>query len=106
MGLDLTADPVRRLSVESARDVIGDIVARHAAEKLRLRVADGGEMFYDSASGPIEANELGTRTALEIGGRRWDPHFSAPLQAFRTASDALMPWLPPARRPRPTRRRP
>src|SRR5204863_2445348 len=111
MGLDLTADPVRRLSVErtrdtgvivasgpvtlaltdergvslrlavyrrtraidsldarrelfdgivsvtfGARDAIGDIVARHVGEKLRLRVADGGEVFYDSASWPIEAD--------------------------------------------------
>jgi diguanylate cyclase (GGDEF)-like protein/PAS domain S-box-containing protein len=148
LGLDLAADPVRRLSVErtrdtgaivasgpvtlsltdergislrlavyrrtrpldspetrrelfdgivsvtfSARDAIGDIVARHEAEKLRLRVADTGEMFYDSASGPIEADALSTHTALEIGGRRWDLQFSAPLQAFRTAGDALMPWL-------------
>ena len=148
LGLDLAADPVRRLSVErtrdtgqivasgpvtlaftdergvslrlavyrrtraldslerrrqlfdgivsvtfSAGDAIGDIVARHAAEKLRLRVVDTGEMFYDSASGPIEADALSTRTALEIGGRRWDLQFSAPLQAFRTAGDALMPWL-------------
>ena len=148
LGLDLAADPVRRLSVErtrdsglivasgpvtlaltdergvslrlavyrrtraidsldarrelfdgivsvtfGARDAIGDIVARHVGEKLRLRVADGGEGFYDSASGPIEAEALSTRTALEIGGRRWDLQFSAPLQAFRTAGDALMPWL-------------
>lgn len=147
-GLDLIADPVRRLSVErtrdsglivasgpvtlamtdergvslrlalyrgsgtlespqarrarfggivsvtfSARDAIGDIVARHAAEKLRLRVADSGEVFYDSASGAIAADALSSQTALEIGGRRWDLQFSAPLQAFRTASDALMPWL-------------
>ncbi|HET7362615.1 MAG TPA: EAL domain-containing protein [Burkholderiales bacterium] len=148
LGLDLVADPVRRLSVErtrdtgtivasgpvtlaltdergtslrlavyrrargldspearreffdgivsvtfGARDAIGDIVARHAADKLRLRVADTGEMFYDSASGPIEADALSTHTALEIGGRRWDLQFSAPLQAFRTAGDALTPWL-------------
>jgi diguanylate cyclase (GGDEF)-like protein/PAS domain S-box-containing protein len=148
LGLDLVADPVRRLSVErtrdtgvivasgpvtlaltdergislrlavyrrtraidslearrglfdgivsvtfGARDAIGDIVARHEAEKLRLRVADTGEVFYDSASGPIEADALSAHTALEIGGRRWDLQFSAPLQAFRTSGDALMPWL-------------
>ena len=148
LGLDVAADPVRRLSVErtrdtglivasgpvtlaltdergvslrlavyrrsgalespearravfdgivsvtfSARDAIGDIVARHAVEKLRLRVADSGEVFYDSASGPIEADALSTHTALDIGGRRWDLQFSAPLRAFRTTSDALMPWL-------------
>ena len=148
LGLDLVADPVRRLSVErtrdsglivasgpvtlaltdergvslrlavyrgtgvldspearrarfdgivsvtfGVRDAIGDIVARHAAEKLRLRVADAGEMFYDSAGGPLEADALSTHTALEIGGRRWDLQFSAPLQAFRSSSDALMPWL-------------
>ena len=148
LGLDLVADPVRRLSVErtrdsglivasgpvtlaltdergvslrlavyrgtraleslearrarfdgivsvtfGARDAIGDIVARHAAETLRLRVADSGEVFYDSASGPIEAGALSTHTALEIGGRRWDLQFSAPMQAFRTAGDALIPWF-------------
>ncbi|HYL25605.1 MAG TPA: diguanylate cyclase, partial [Burkholderiales bacterium] len=148
LGIDLAADPVRRLSVErtrdtglivasgpvtlsltdergvslrlavyrrtrardspearravfdgivsvtfSARDAIGDIVARHAPEKLRLRVADADEVFYDSASGAIQADELVTNTAVEIGGRTWDLHFSAPLQAFRTAGDALMPWL-------------
>ena len=148
LGLDLVADPVRRLSVErtrdtglivasgpvtlaltdergvslrlavyggtaplenlqarrarfdgivsvtfAARDAISDIVARHATEKLRLRVADSAEVFYDSASGPIEADTLSTHTALEIGARRWDLQFSAPLQAFRSSGDALMPWL-------------
>jgi diguanylate cyclase (GGDEF)-like protein/PAS domain S-box-containing protein len=147
-GLDLTADPVRRQSVERARDTglivasgpvslassgergvslrlavyrrdrpnetlearrqlfdgivsvtfsageaIGDIVARHAKERLRLRVADQGELLYDSGTGRLDADALSLASSLLIGGRKWDLEFSAPREAFHTAGDALMPWL-------------
>ena len=147
-GLDLTADPVRRQSVERARDsglivasgpvnlastgergvslrlavyrrtraldtvearrelfdgivgvtfsgreAIGDIVARHQAVKLGLRVADRGETLYESAAQSLGPQALRAKTALDVGGRKWDLEFSAPLAAFRSTGDALMPWL-------------
>ena len=147
-GLDLTADPVRRQSVErardtgtivasgplslastgergvslrlavyrrtraidsldarrelfdgiasvtfSAREAIGDIVARHANAKLRLRVADQGELLYDSGSGPLASDLLRAAAPFTIGGRKWDLEFSAPREALRSSGDALMPWL-------------
>ncbi|MBW8905761.1 MAG: CHASE domain-containing protein, partial [Betaproteobacteria bacterium] len=147
-GLDVGADPVRRLSVEQARDsgvvvasgpvslasngergvslrlavyrrtrpieslesrrelfegvaavtfsaaqAIGDIVARHASARLRLRVVDHAELLYDSSSGALAAGALRASTALPVGGRKWDLEFSAPREAFRTSGEALMPWL-------------
>jgi PAS domain S-box-containing protein len=147
-GLDVSADPVRRLSVEQARDsgtvvasgpvalassgergvslrlaiyrrtraldtvetrrelfegiaavtfsaaeAIGDIVARQAGARLRLRVADHGDLLYDSASGPAAPDTLRAGTTLAVGGRKWDLEFSAPREAFRTSGEALMPWL-------------
>src|SRR5205814_8488767 len=32
-------------------------------------------------------------TPLPVGGRTWQLEFRAPLERFRTAGDALMPWL-------------
>jgi len=147
-GLDVSADPVRRLSVEQARDsgavvasgpvslassgergvslrlavyrrarplnglesrrelfegiaavtfsaaeAIGDIVARHAAARLRLRVVDHGELLYDSANGAVASEVLSASTTLPVGGRKWQLEFSAPREAFRTTGDALIPWL-------------
>ena len=147
LGLDLTADPVRRQSVLRTRDTgdivasgpvtltstnergvslrlavyrvgrlidslearraafggivsvtfspeeaFGDLVARHDAVGLRLRVADSGELLYNS-SRAADTDLLHARTALPIGGRKWDLEFSAPMSAFRTSGDALMPWL-------------
>ncbi|MFN2643739.1 MAG: EAL domain-containing protein [Burkholderiales bacterium] len=147
-GLDITADPVRRQSVEQARDTgaivasgpvslasngerglslrlavyrrerpiesrdarrelfegiasvtfsaaeaIGDIVARHANAKLRMRVTDHGEVLYDSAQQLGDRDTLFLTSSLLIGGRKWDLQFSAPLAAFRTGGDTIMPWL-------------
>jgi diguanylate cyclase (GGDEF)-like protein/PAS domain S-box-containing protein len=74
-------------------DVAADIVSRHAAAALQLRVLDAGELLYDSATLPPAANAFQVTTPLPVGGRSWQLQFSAPPERFRTAGDALMPWL-------------
>ncbi|MGQ0654574.1 MAG: bifunctional diguanylate cyclase/phosphodiesterase [Betaproteobacteria bacterium] len=152
-GLDLTADTVRRASVERARDmdtaiatapialvsapgvgaagisirlavfrpevqirdfdsrkqafaglvsvtflvhdVVDELVKRHAAVSLRLSVKDveTGHVLYGSGAGEPASDAFRARTPLEAGGRTWELEFSAPPRRFRTAGDALMPWL-------------
>ena len=77
----------------SVRDVAADIVARHASSALQLRVLDGGEALYESSAAPAAAGAFRVTTPLEVGGREWRLEFSAPPERFRTAGDALMPWL-------------
>jgi diguanylate cyclase (GGDEF)-like protein/PAS domain S-box-containing protein len=74
-------------------DVVGDIVSRYAAANLALRVSDRGELLYESAPRTAQPDLLHAVAPLEIGGRRWDLEFAAPLRAFRTTGDELMPWL-------------
>ena len=74
-------------------DVAADIVSRHAAEALQLRVLDGGEPLYDSAKVPPKPNAFQVTIPLPVGGRSWQLEFQAPPERFRTAGDALMPWL-------------
>jgi diguanylate cyclase (GGDEF)-like protein/PAS domain S-box-containing protein len=86
------------------RDIVEDIVSRHAARALQLRLVDAGErtpstapaaseLLYDSASAALPGDALHATTLLEVGGRMWELQFSAPPAHFRTAVDALMPWL-------------
>jgi diguanylate cyclase (GGDEF)-like protein/PAS domain S-box-containing protein len=77
----------------SVRDVAQDIVARYASSGLALRVLDGRESLYDSTATPLAAGALRITTPLEVGGRIWQLEFSAPPERFRTAGDAMMPWL-------------
>jgi diguanylate cyclase (GGDEF)-like protein/PAS domain S-box-containing protein len=74
-------------------DVAADIVSRHAASALHLRVLDGGEALYDSGQAAAAAGAFRVTTPLQVGGRSWQLDFSAPAERFRTAGDALMPWL-------------
>jgi len=74
-------------------DVAADIVSRHAAAALQLRVLDGGEPLYDSAKVPPKPNAFQIVTSLPVGGRTWQLEFQAPAERFLTAGDALMPWL-------------
>ena len=74
-------------------DVAADIVARHAAAALQLRVLDAGELLYESSALPPIPNAFQVTTPLSVGGRTWQLEFRAPLERFRTAGDALMPWL-------------
>jgi diguanylate cyclase (GGDEF)-like protein/PAS domain S-box-containing protein len=140
LGLDLLADPVRRASVELARDtgmavasapfrlasepgsteaatslrlavyrrgafsgiasvtfrvrdVVHDVIERHAERGVALRILDDAEEIYVSAqprNAPAMFRAAGT---LEVGGRTWTLEFSAPKQRFGTAGDALLPWL-------------
>jgi diguanylate cyclase (GGDEF)-like protein/PAS domain S-box-containing protein len=75
------------------RDMVQDIVARHAERGLALRVLDEGQEIYAAARARAGADGFRAATALEVGGRRWQLEFSAPPQRFRTAGDAVMPWV-------------
>jgi diguanylate cyclase (GGDEF)-like protein/PAS domain S-box-containing protein len=77
----------------SVRDVAADIVSRYASSALQLRVLDGGEPLYESSAAPAAAGGFHVTTPLEVGGRSWQLEFSAPPERFRTAGDAIMPWL-------------
>jgi len=77
----------------NVRDVAADIVARHASSALQLRVLDGGEALYESSAAPAAASAFRVTTPLEVGGRKWQLEFSAPPERFRTAADAMLPWL-------------
>ena len=85
-------------------DLVEDIVSRHSSKSLRLRILDSGdktpsaaiaasEMLYDSATDVLPADAFRATTPLEVGERVWQLQFSAPPQRFRTAGDALTPWL-------------
>ncbi|MGH8741887.1 MAG: diguanylate cyclase domain-containing protein, partial [Burkholderiales bacterium] len=75
------------------QDLVEDIVGRHAARSLQLRVSDSGQTIYDGAQAPLPGDAFHTAASIDIGGRTWQLEFSAPQQRFRTASDAAMPWL-------------
>ena len=75
------------------RDLVHDIVAGHSERGLALRVRDAGEEIYAVAQPRAPAEIFRAATRLEVGGREWALEFSAPKQRFRTAGDALMPWL-------------
>ena len=75
------------------RDLVADIVSRHAAGSLQLLIRDGSEILHDSATAGLPADAFRTMTPLEVGGRVWQLQFSAPQQRFRTAGEVLMPWL-------------
>ncbi len=75
------------------RDLVADIVSRHAAGSLQLLIRDGSEILHDGATARLPADAFRTMTPLEVGGRVWQLQFSAPQQRFRTAGDVLMPWL-------------
>jgi diguanylate cyclase (GGDEF)-like protein/PAS domain S-box-containing protein len=74
------------------RDVVQDIVERHAERGLGLRVHDGDEEIYATHARPA-ADAFSASTSIEVGGRSWTLEFTAPVQRFRTAGDSLMPWL-------------
>jgi diguanylate cyclase (GGDEF)-like protein/PAS domain S-box-containing protein len=75
------------------RDMVQDVVERHAERALGLRMLDGTQEIYSGARARPDADSFAATTAVEVGGRRWALEFSAPAQRFRTAGDALTPWL-------------
>jgi diguanylate cyclase (GGDEF)-like protein/PAS domain S-box-containing protein len=75
------------------RDMVQDIVARHAERGLALRMLDGKQEIYAVAGSGADPDSFRAATALEVGGRRWQLEFSAPPQRFRAAGDAVAPWL-------------
>ena len=99
-GAELDSLEARRAAFEGiasvtfrVRDLVHDLVERHAERGLALRVRDGEEEIYAAApSIPLGATFTAS-TSLEVGGRTWALEFSAPQQRFRTSGDTLMPWL-------------
>jgi len=87
--------------VFSMREVVGDIVSRHERDGLELRIVDLGPVrspprpdpLYESPSAGNVEQRFQVKSELELGERRWQLAFSAPQSRFRSAGDAVMPWL-------------
>ena len=75
------------------RDLLEDLVPRHAEILLQMRISDAGELIYDSFVGELPSDAFRAAASLEVGGRMWQLEFAAPQNRFRNPSDILARWL-------------
>src|SRR5688572_20782443 len=73
-------------------DLVTDAMARHKATGLRLVVREGGEAIHETGRGASPVEALVTHSTLRLGDRTWDLEFRAPLDGFRPAGNAVLPW--------------
>ena len=73
-------------------DLVAGATARHSAAGLHLVVREDGNVIHGVARGAQAAETLVTHSTLSVGDRTWQLEFSAPLQSFRSAGNALLPW--------------
>jgi diguanylate cyclase (GGDEF)-like protein/PAS domain S-box-containing protein len=72
-------------------DLVGGAMARHS--ELHLIVREDGEVIHGTSRGAPPAGFLVTQSTLVVADRPWQLEFSAPVQSFRPAGNAALPWV-------------